>query len=176
MPLAKFWFENMWVGQPMTRARHFAIIIERNRILKSREVSQKLKPKPAPPTQEIQDWHNLRQIVRRKNNPHLRIKSNLSTRLSRLLRFADRRKDGITLSIVGCSRDELIRHLERQFKPGMAWNNYGEWEIDHIKPCYQFDFTKEGDARRCFHFLNLRPLWGTENRSRLRPGIRSYQK
>lgn len=36
--------------------------------------------------------------------------------------------------LVGYSTDELLTHLEKQFKPGMSWDNYGEWHVDHIIP------------------------------------------
>lgn len=36
--------------------------------------------------------------------------------------------------MVGYSRHDLVRHLERQFVQGMSWDNMGEWQIDHIVP------------------------------------------
>ena len=29
---------------------------------------------------------------------------------------------------------DLAAHLEALFWPNMSWSNYGEWEVDHIKP------------------------------------------
>lgn len=48
----------------------------------------------------------------------------------------------------------------------MSWDNYGEWEIDHIIPCDSFDLTKEEEQKRCFHFSNLQPLWWRDNRTK----------
>ena len=50
-----------------------------------------------------------------------------------------------------------------QFEPGMTWDNYGEWQIDHIIPCSYFDLTKEENQRICFNYRNLQPLWASEN-------------
>lgn len=72
-------------------------------------------------------------------------------------------KSARTQTLIGCSVDELISHLESQFKKGMSWGNYGEWHIDHIIPCASFDFTKKEDQYKCFHYLNLQPLWADEN-------------
>jgi hypothetical protein len=70
---------------------------------------------------------------------------------------------------VGCSGDELLTHLERLFEPGMSWENYGGytgWHIDHVVPCSWFDLEKEDHQILCFHWKNLRPLWGGKNMSR----------
>ena len=66
------------------------------------------------------------------------------------------------------SMDELMRHLERQFLPGMGWHNMGEWEIDHIIPQSAFTFTSsdDDDFKACWALTNLRPLWGADNVSK----------
>lgn len=68
------------------------------------------------------------------------------------------------MEYLGCSALELREHLEDQFTDGMTWENYGEWEIDHVRPCASFDFTKEEDIHACFHFTNTQPLWRADNR------------
>lgn len=68
-----------------------------------------------------------------------------------------------TKELLGCSVEHLMNHLEAQFKEGMTWDNYGEWHIDHIKPCAMFDFSKEEHQKACFHYTNLQPLWAVEN-------------
>jgi hypothetical protein len=74
-------------------------------------------------------------------------------------------KTGKSLELIGCSVPELKEYLERQFKPGMSWSNYGlhGWHIDHIVPCASFDLSKEEEQRKCFHYTNLQPLWAHEN-------------
>ena len=66
------------------------------------------------------------------------------------------------------SMDQLMRHLERQFLPGMGWHNMGTWEIDHIVPQSAFNFASPDDAdfQACWALTNLRPLWSRENESK----------
>ena len=45
----------------------------------------------------------------------------------------------------------------------MSWDNYGDWHVDHIRPCASFDLTNEDEQRICFHYKNLQPLWGPDN-------------
>ena len=72
-------------------------------------------------------------------------------------------------SLVFYELDDLIRHLEKQFKDGMSWENYGnkkgQWSIDHIIPKSRFNYEKPEDIdfRRCWALKNLRPLWHVEN-------------
>ena len=70
-----------------------------------------------------------------------------------------------TLNLIGCSIEQLMEHIQKQFKPGMAWNNYGKggWHIDHIKPCAKFNLLDPEEQKKCFHFTNLQPLWALEN-------------
>ena len=49
------------------------------------------------------------------------------------------------------------------FKQGMSWSNYGEWHIDHIKPCSLFNLELEEEQLECFNYKNLQPLWAIDN-------------
>lgn len=59
-----------------------------------------------------------------------------------------------------------MSHLESLFKPGMSWENHGEWHIDHILPLASFDLTDEQQAAKACHYTNLQPLWASENMSK----------
>ena len=74
-------------------------------------------------------------------------------------------KNNTMVKLLGCSFDELKDWLERQFREGMSWENYGRkgWHIDHIVPCCHFDLTKIEEQKQCFNYKNLRPLWTNEN-------------
>ena len=62
-------------------------------------------------------------------------------------------KNGHYFDVLKYTPEELISHLEKQFKDGMTWDNYGikGWHIDHIIPCCKFDLTLESEQRKCFH-------------------------
>jgi len=71
--------------------------------------------------------------------------------------------------LVGFTVDQLKSHIEKLFKPGMAWENYGTiWEIDHKVPIAVFNFEKPDDIdfRLCWSLKNLQPLEKSENRSK----------
>ena len=67
-------------------------------------------------------------------------------------------KSASTMALIGCTGDELRKHLESQFEPWMTWENYGLWDIDHIKACAKFDLTYPEQQRECFHWSNLQPM------------------
>lgn len=75
-----------------------------------------------------------------------------------------------TMSLIGCSIEELKEHLQKTAEmnyPNTYFNiddySGSEWHIDHIKPCSRFDLTKEEDQRKCFHFSNLQMLRADDN-------------
>lgn len=74
------------------------------------------------------------------------------------------KKSDKTFELIGCAHADLINHLEKKFKPGMTWENYGpRWHVDHIRPCASFDLSDPAQQRQCFHFTNLQPLWAKDN-------------
>lgn len=70
-------------------------------------------------------------------------------------------------SLVGYSVDELMRHLETLFLPGMTFDNYGKggWHIDHKIPKSAHNYTSSDhhDFKRCWSLKNLQPLWEKDN-------------
>ena len=71
--------------------------------------------------------------------------------------------------LLGYSREQLIMHLQRQFKRGMSWDNYagnnafkakGTWVIDHIVAKSKFSHS---EANVAFALSNLRPLCINKN-------------
>lgn len=69
--------------------------------------------------------------------------------------------------MVGYTIDDLKRHLESKFLPGMTWENHGKfgWHIDHIRPIASFRFQSESDPEflECWGLKNLQPLWWRDN-------------
>lgn len=69
------------------------------------------------------------------------------------------------IKLLGCSIDELKIHLEKQFKEGMNWGNYGfrGWHIDHVYPLSKANLTNENELKKVCHYTNLQPLWWKDN-------------
>lgn len=98
-----------------------------------------------------------------KTQEKLRLSNSLRGRVRAALMGAC--KSAPALVLLGCSIDFLRTYLEKQFRPGMSWENYGYkgWWVDHIKPCAKFDLTDPAQQRECFHYTNLQPLWWIDN-------------
>jgi len=67
-----------------------------------------------------------------------------------------------TYDILGDEWIFVKNYIENLFVDGMTWDNYGEWEIDHIIPISSGK-TEEDVIRLC-HYTNLQPLWKKDNR------------
>lgn len=98
-----------------------------------------------------------------KQHLYVKVKACLRIRITSALKGQN--KSLSTMFLIGCEIDYLMYHLQKQFKPGMGWDNRGVygWHIDHIKPCASFDLSKPEEQRKCFHYTNLQPLWADEN-------------
>jgi len=107
----------------------------------------------------------------RARDPGIRVRYNLRTRLSNLIRKSRPKQFSVSKDVILYTAAQLRSHLERQFTPAMTWANYAKyWEIDHIRPCAEFDLTRLEECRVCFALENLRPLPLPVNRSRYRAG------
>lgn len=104
-------------------------------------------------------------LSQRKNDINYMIKTKLRMRVRDAVIRQKCKKAYKTMEILGCTIFEFRKYLEKQFKKGMNWTNYGRsgWVIDHIKPCCSFNLLKESEQKECFHYTNLQPLWYKEN-------------
>lgn len=98
-----------------------------------------------------------------------RMKNDILYRLRRILRSriskAFIRKTEKSRDILGCSIEEVRKHLENQFTAKMSWNNHGSyWEIDHIIPLASAKDQKK--LRELCHYSNLQPLESSRNREK----------
>lgn len=97
------------------------------------------------------------------NDPLYRLGQNLRSRLRGAIKKSFGKKNSRSMDLTGCSLEFLTQYLEKQFQPGMSWNNYGKWEIEHTLACCQFDLRSEEEQRKCFHYTNLAPMWAVDN-------------
>ena len=112
-------------------------------------------------------WYAAYARRQRKINPQFNMRERLSKGITMALnRYVKEGKRFDTLTYTGCSIAFLVKHIERQFKDGMNWENRDKWHIDHIRPCASFDLTDTQQQLECFHYTNLQPLWAFDNMSK----------
>lgn len=107
------------------------------------------------------DKLNLRNQKLRISTPERHISSILRVRTRAILRTKGFKTNCSFKEYIGCTVAHLVEHLESQFKPGMTWENQGQWHIDHIIPLRSATSTEE--VIRLCHYKNLQPLWAKEN-------------
>lgn len=141
-------------------------IVNRNKLYEWRSNN----PEKMKQYQESYWEQNKDEIIKRRKNRdqewwetdyNFRLKKILRNRLYAALRGNTKR--GSAVSDLGCSIKYLKVYLESQFKPGMSWDNYGEWHIDHIIPISSFNLQNRIELKKACHFTNLQPLWAKEN-------------
>ena len=167
-----------------------AVVRYRSKNLEKVRASQRKSKKKAydkdpKKVNKLKYQHKKKRLAR---DPAFKIEENLRTRFHHWLKSAGINKEkkfsGIK-NMVGCTKDELKRHLEKNFynhkssKTPMTWANYGKpknskdmlyWQVDHIRPLSDFrkteDIHKFETQCRMNHFLNLQPLWFEDNRDK----------
>lgn len=122
----------------------------------------------------------VRESVRRSSQKHRdkarererKLRSTPKGRVTNTVRAAIHRglakggKNGLrTFAALGFSSEKLMEHLQRQFAPGMTWDNFGEWHIDHRLPLAMFEYRTVEDPgfKAAWALTNLQPLWATDN-------------
>ncbi len=109
---------------------------------------------------------NLYEKEKKKSDIGYKLKGRLRIRLWNALK--NDQKTGSAVDNLGCSVEFLKDYLEKQFKPGMTWENWSHdgWHIDHIIPLNSFDLLDKDQLLKACHYTNLQPLWAAENCSK----------
>jgi hypothetical protein len=100
---------------------------------------------------------------RRDEEPRYRVMMALHVRLYDAVKHQRGVKSAKTIELLGCTVEQLQTFIEAEFTDGMTWENYGEWHIDHIRPCASFNLEDPEEQKKCFHWTNLQPLWALDN-------------
>lgn len=103
---------------------------------------------------------------RNANDPHWRLHNRMSSAVYQAL--SENKAGRKWETLVGYTLEDLHRHLERQFLPGMTWDNMGKWHIDHILPraMFRYETSDCPEFRACWAITNLRPLWSIDNQAK----------
>lgn len=103
---------------------------------------------------------------KRREDPIRRLEDAIKNGIYRGIRGIS--KAGHTFDMLGYSLDELTAHIQSKFKPGMSWDNYGEWHVDHKVPlaAHNYQTTDDIDFKKAWALSNLQPMWGSDNQSK----------
>jgi len=123
--------------------------------------------------EKSKDNRNIKNTERRNRDPFYKLKCNLRSSISKLIKNKGYLKKSKTFEILGCSYEDFIIHIEKKFESWMNWENYGNpkddiyepnktWDIDHIIPLSSFNTEQE--LLELNHYTNLQPLCSYENR------------
>ena len=113
---------------------------------------------------------------RRRNRVNNRYNTDINYRLLTICRarlqaaLKGESKSASTMKLIGCTSDELRRHIESLFDPWMTWENQGRggWDIEHIKACANFNLGDPEQQYACFNWSNLQPM---EHIANIKKGI-----
>jgi hypothetical protein len=119
-------------------------------------------------TDNIDKWRKTKRVYeknRKASDPLYKLISNFRTAIYQVLKESNVEKNRHYFDILQYTPEELIIHLESQFKDTMSWDNYGEWHVDHKLPITSFNIEEMGDKEfmKCWALENLQPMWGEEN-------------
>lgn len=124
---------------------------------------------------------NARRKKQTETDPRYRMRRNISTIILNHLKRKNSSKRGQSIfKYLPYSFDELVKHIESQFKPWMNWENLGrydskawndddmstwKWQLDHIIPESLFNYVSMEDSNfvKCWSLSNLRPLSAKQN-------------
>ena len=91
-----------------------------------------------------------------------KLRENISSLIRNSIVLRGYRKNGTKVEcILNCSIETFRDHIEAQFTEGMSWDNYGEWEFDHIIP--NSSGKSEEEIFLLNHYTNFQPLWKLDN-------------
>lgn len=138
-------------------------IKNKNGVIKEAKLRNKENYKLAKRTKKYRDIRNKRRKLRYENDIIYKLSCIIRARLKAAIKKDRRIK---SLCTVGCSLEKLKSYLESKFQPGMSWENYGQWHIDHIKPLSSFNLQDQKQVKLANNYKNLQPLWAKDNLSK----------
>ena len=107
-------------------------------------------------------------VVRRKElDLNFKLACNLRSRTSSVFKSQNIRKTNKTFDLLGCSHSFFKNWIIQQLYGKMTVENYGSvWQIDHCLPIVSFNLLDENEMKKCFNWINLRPMYCSENISK----------
>lgn len=100
---------------------------------------------------------------RKKVDPTFKMSKNINSSIRRAFNNQGAKKNSKSALLLGMPVKEFQIAMEKLFWPGMSYKNRHKWQLDHIRPCADFDLTDPEQQKQCFHWNNWQPLWADDN-------------
>ena len=155
---ARYHKENRELCLEKMRARN-PIYYEQNRERIKRQALAYQAEHATERTSYKREWRKKRAQV----DPVFRMSLICRRMLHRALGVAGQVKYKRTQDYLPYSYAQLVDRIESQFQEGMAWENYGDWHIDHKTPLAHFIKNGITDPAIINALDNLQPLWAKDN-------------
>ena len=102
-----------------------------------------------------------------KSDLNFKLARYMRSRLYKSFKSQSVRKINKTFDLLGCSHSFFKNWIIHQLYGIMTIENYGSvWQIDHCLPIASFNLLDENDMKKCFNWINLRPMYSSENNSK----------
>lgn len=117
---------------------------------------------------QVKNKKRINEYVMNRYNTDLTFKLKMQLRCRLRSALKKNLKSGSAVILLGCTVEELKKHISDKFKDGMTWENWGHntWNIDHIRPLASFDLTDPAQLAAACHYTNLQPLSAHDNYSK----------
>jgi len=112
--------------------------------------------------------HRKSLYIKSRLKPQNRLRKSVSNLVRNCISKHKATKNSKLINCVNWTIEELKQQLESQFQPGMTWDNYGEWHIDHKIPDSWFYYSSIEDEgfKKSWSLENLQPKWAKDNISK----------
>lgn len=107
------------------------------------------------------DILNAKKRERYKKDKLVVLKNRINGAIRRGVKRIGKIKSKFTIDVLGCSIEFFKEYIEAKFIEGMTWDNFGQWELDHIIPLASA--RTEEDVYKLSYYTNFQPLWKEEN-------------
>jgi len=121
------------------------------------ELRQKQKDVYPLRKEKLNEYHR----IKKQTNTLYRIKTKIVSVISNSFRNKKFNKKMRTQEMLGCTYEEFVVHIEKQFTKNMNWENRSEWHLDHIVPLSTAKTVE--DIEKLNHHTNIRPLLAKDN-------------
>ena len=94
---------------------------------------------------------------------NFKLAHNIRVTANKAFKSQNVRKKNKTFDLLGCSHSILKNWIIHQLYGNMTENYGSVWQIDHCLAEASFNLLDENDMKKCFNWVNLRPMYVKDN-------------